>query len=112
MGSSGRLLGHFDLHGRDRDARSFRFVSFRKIDTAGAKAAADVENLAVRWEIGYAREVLDQLELRLFFWFVAMNPITVVQVFAPQREVVRADKIIVVSYFFLLVVCRHGWMML
>jgi hypothetical protein len=108
MGFSGRFLGHFDLNGRDRDARSFRFVSFCQIDTAGAKAAADVKNLAVRWEIGYAREVLDQLELRLFFWFVAMNPITVVQVFAPQREVVRTDKIIVVSDFFLLVVRWHG----
>jgi hypothetical protein len=85
MGSSGRLLGHFDLNGRDRDARSFRFVSFCQIDTAGAKAAADVKNLAVRWEIGCAREMLDQLELRLFLWFVAMYPITVVQMFAPQR---------------------------
>jgi hypothetical protein len=37
-----------------------------------------------------------------------MNPITVVQVFAPQREVVRTDKIIVVSDFFLLVVRWHG----
>jgi hypothetical protein len=50
--------------------------------------------------------------LRLFFWFVAMNPITVVQVFAPQCEVVRADQIIVVSDSLLLVVRWHGRMML
>ena len=108
MGFAGRFLGHLDLNGRDGDACSFRFVSFCQIDTAGAKAAADVKNLAVRWQIGYAREVLDQLELRLFFWFVAMNPITMVQVFAPQREVVRADKIIVVSDSLLLVLRWHG----
>ena len=84
------------------------FRTFPWIDTDGGKAAAEVKNLAVRWEISYARKVLDQLSLRHFFWFVGINPITVVQVFAPQREVVRADKIIVVSDFFLLVLRWHG----
>ena len=53
-------------------------------------------------------EMLGELKLRLFLRLIAMNPITVVQVFAPQREIVRADKIIVVSDFFLLVVRWHG----
>ena len=49
-------------------------------------------------------EVLSELELRYFFRFVAANPITVMQMFAPKRVVVGADEIIMLDNFSLVVV--------
>jgi hypothetical protein len=52
--------------------------------------------------------MLDQLKLRSLLRFIAANPIPVVNMFAPQRAIVRADDVVVLDDFLLVVWLRRG----
>jgi len=96
------------LNGRNGDACGDGSVLLREIQTATAKAAADVQNARPGFYVCELREMLDELDLRGFFRFVATNPVAVVQMLAPQGVVVRASDVVVFNDFMLLVDARNG----
>ena len=65
-------------------------------------------NLAAHLDVGETGEMLDQLKLRRFFGLVAADPVTVMQVFAPEGIIVGADNIIVFRDFRFFVGAGHG----
>jgi len=91
------LLGDFDLRGRDGDTSDGGAKFFGKKESAGAKTATDVEDVPVGFYVCELREMLDELKLCFFFGFIATNPIAVMQVFAPERAVVRTEDVVVLD---------------
>src|SRR6266404_7062915 len=83
-----RLPSHFHLHWGDCDARRARLVLLCQVKAAGPEATTDIEHRGAGLDVRQLCEVLSELELRYFFRFVAANPITVMQMFAPKRVVV------------------------
>jgi len=75
-----------------------------QVKTAGPKPTTDIEHRRAGPDVRQLCEVLSELELRYFFRFVAANPITVMQMFAPKRVVVGADEIIMLDNSSLVVV--------
>src|SRR5258707_300856 len=102
-----RLPSHFHLHWGDCDARRARLVLLCQVKAAGPEATTDIEHRGAGLDIRQLCEVLRELELRYFFRFVAANPITMMQMFAPKRVVVGADEIIVLDNFLLVVVAQR-----
>src|SRR5205085_9825767 len=90
------------------DARRFRSVFLRQINTARAKAATDIGSPGARRDSRGLRQVLDELHLRGLFRFVATNPIAVMNVLSPQRMVIGAHAVVVLADFLFVIRPGHG----
>ena len=97
--SGGSVAGHFDLNGRDIYAGGTGLELAGQEETAGPEAAADVEHFGTLRDVGQASEVFGELELGLFFGFVAANPVAMMEVFAPEGVVVRTDLVVMLDDF-------------
>jgi hypothetical protein len=51
--------------------------------------------------------MLDELELRFFFRFIAANPISVMQMLAPERAVVGTDEVVMLDDSALIVRAKY-----
>src|SRR5215472_3618004 len=103
MRGSRGLPGHFHLDRRNRDARNARVVRTRQIEAASSVSTTNVEHSRALRNAGESRQVLSELLLRQLFGFVAPNPITMMQMFAPKRAVIGTDDVVVLDDFSLVV---------
>jgi len=101
------LSGDFDLCGRDGDAGHGGVEFFGEEESAGAKAATDVQDVRMRLYVCELGEMFDELKLCLFLGFIAANPVTVVEMFTPERAVIRAKEIVVLDDFLFVVGTRQ-----
>src|SRR6266851_5524158 len=101
------LFSHFDLNRRDGDAGVNGMEFFGEVETAGAKATADVEDIRVWLDVCKCCEMFDELKLCLFLRFIATDPIAMVEMFAPDRTVKRSKDVIVLDDFLFVVGTRR-----
>src|SRR6266852_7399596 len=80
---------------------------FGEVETAGAKATADVEDIRVWLDVCKCCEMFDELKLCLFLRFIATDPIAMVEMFAPDRTVKRSKDVIVLDDFLFVVGTRR-----
>ena len=101
------LFSHFDLNRRDGDAGDGRSIFLREVQAAGAKAATDVEDIRVWLDVYEFGEMFDELKLCLFLRFIPSDPITVMQMLAPDGTVERSKHVVVLDDFLFVVRTRH-----
>src|SRR5260370_516694 len=102
-----RRIGHFDLHLGNGDSGGCSAKLLAEIEAAGAESASDVQNRRALGNLCEAREVLDQLLLRLLLGFVAADPVPVMKMLAPQFVVVGANDVVMLDDLALCVGQRH-----
>src|SRR5882762_5687890 len=102
-----RRIGHFDLHLGNGDSGGSGAKLLAEIEAAGAESASDVQNRRAVGNLCEAREVLDQLLLRLLLGFIAADPVSVMKMLAPQFVVVGANDVVMLDDFALCVGHRH-----
>src|SRR5260370_41124646 len=101
-----RRIGHFDLHLGNGDSGGCGAKLLAEIEAAGAEPASDVQNRRALGNLCEAREVLDQLLLRLLLGFIAADPVPVMKMLAPQFVVVGARNVVMFDDLALCVVQR------
>src|SRR5258707_13742846 len=80
---------------------------FGEIESAGTKATADVEDIRVWLDVCEFGEMFDELKLCLFLRFIPSDPITVMQMLAPDGTVERSKAAVVLDAFLFVVGTRH-----
>ena len=101
------LFSHFDLNWRGGDAGDSGMEFLGEVETAGAKATADVQDIRVWLDVCKCGEMFDELKLCLFLRFIPSDPITVMQMLAPDGSVERSKDVVVLDDFLFVVGTRH-----
>src|SRR6266481_2981015 len=75
--------------------------------SASAEAAADVKNIRAGLHVCKLSEMVDKLKLRFFLGFIPSNPVSVMDMLAPEGAVVGTHDVIVLDDSVFFVWARH-----
>ena len=88
---------HFDLYRGNGYACDSGIELFGQIKTGGTESTTDIENVRAGLYVCELSETLNELKLRLFFRFIATNPISVMKMLAPEGPIERADEVVMLD---------------
>src|SRR6266852_5115468 len=83
------------------------FAFTPSMDTASAKTTPDIENPIAGHQTGQIRETLNELNLGPLFGFFPANPITMMQVHAPEISAIGAYPVVESSDSVFVVIVTH-----
>src|SRR3981189_3154228 len=101
------LSCHLDLYWGNRDASDAGLKVFGQVKTASAEAAADVKNIRAGLDVCELSEMVDKLKLRFFLGFIPSNPVSVMDMLAPEGAVIGTHDVIVLDDSVFFVWARH-----
>src|SRR6267378_8449983 len=101
------LYCHLDLYRGNSYASDAGVIVFGQVKTASAEAAADVKNISAGLYVCGLSEMVDKLKLRFFLGFIPSNPVSVMDMLAPEGAVVGTHDVIVLDDSVFFVWARH-----